>query len=112
VKKLIPIFLLLAGESLAIYSEVIAAKNINNFSNTFWKMSGLMAVAGLLLIGGYMLGMKYLQNIWVVGAISIASIVVVEPLITYFIFQELPSRGALIGLILGVLAILSALFIK
>jgi hypothetical protein len=111
-KKIIPIILLLAGESLAIYSEVIGAKNINNFQSTFWKMFGLMAVAGLFLIAGYMFGMKYLNNIWVVGAVSIASIVVVEPLITYLIFHELPSRGALIGLVLGVLAIFSALFIK
>jgi len=111
-KKLIPIFLLLTGESIAIYSEVIAAKNINNFVQTFWKMFGIMAIAGLFLIGGYMLGMKYLQNIWVVSAISIATIVIVEPLVTYVIFHELPSRGALIGLILATLAILSALFIK
>ncbi len=111
-RKMVPILLLLAGESVAIYSEVIAAKNVNNFFSTFWKMFGLMATAGLFLIGGYMLGMKYLENIWVVGAISIASIVVAEPLITYIIFQELPSRGALMGLIFGVLGILSALFIK
>lgn len=111
-KKIIPILLLFTGESLAIYSEIIAAKNINSFASTFWKMLGLILLAGPILIAGYMLGMKYLQNVWVVGAISIASIVVVEPLITYFIFRELPSRGALIGLILGVIAICSALFIK
>ncbi|MES2315803.1 MAG: hypothetical protein V4486_03680 [Patescibacteria group bacterium] len=111
-KRILPILLILIGESVAIYSEIIAAKNINTFLSTFWKMFGLMAVAGFFLIAGYMLGMKYLQNIWVVGAISIASIVVVEPLITYIIFQQLPGRGALIGLFLGVLAILSALFIK
>ena len=111
-KKIIPILLLFTGESLAIYSEIIAAKNVNNFFNTFWKMFGVMAIAGLFLIVSYMLGMKYLQNIWVIGAISIASIVVVEPLITYLIFHELPSKGALIGLVLGILAILSALFVK
>jgi len=111
-KKLIPLLLIFIGESLAIYSEVIGAKNINNFSTTFWKMFGLMTCAGLFLVAGYMFGMKYLQNIWVISAISIASIVVMEPLITYVIFKELPSKGALLGLILGVLAILSALFIK
>src|SRR5579859_5170058 len=111
-KKVIPILLLFFGESLAIYSEIIAARNINNFFSTFWKMCGLMFLAVIFLIASYMLGMKYLQNIWVIGAISIASIVIVEPLLTYLVFHELPSRGALIGLILGVLAILSALFIK
>ena len=111
-QKLIPIIFLFLGESLAIYSEVIAAKNINNFSATFWKMSGVMALAGLLLIAGYMFGLKYLNNIWIVGVVSIASIIIMEPLITYLLFHELPSRGAFIGLILGILGLLSALFVK
>jgi hypothetical protein len=111
-QRIIPLLLILAGESLAIYSEVIAARNINNFYNTFWRMAGVMALAGLLLIGGYMLGMKYLQNIWVVGAVSIASIVIAEPIITYYIFRELPNKGAVIGFILGIAAILCALFVK
>lgn len=111
-EKIIPILFIFVGESLAIYAEVIAAKGINTFFNSFWKMSVLMFVAGVFLIAGYMFGVKYLHNIWIVGAISIASIVIVEPLVTYLIFEELPSRGPLIGLILGVLAIISALFIK
>jgi hypothetical protein len=111
-KKVIPLVLIFVGESLAIYSEVFGAKNIENFGKIFWKMSLVMAIAGALLVGGYMLGFKYIKNIWIVGAVSIASIVIMEPLITYFFFQEFPSRGALIGLILGILGLLSALFIK
>ena len=111
-QKLIPIILLFLGESLAIYSEIIAAKNIHTFPATFWKMSGVMACAGLLLIAGYMFGIKYLNNIWIVGVISIASIIIMEPLITYLLFHELPSSGALMGLIFGILGLLSALFIK
>lgn len=111
-EKIIPIFFIFIGESLAIYAEIIAAKGISTFFDSFWKMTGLMFIAGVFLIAGYMFGMKYLQNIWIVGAISIASIVVVEPLVTYLIFEELPTRGPMIGLILGVLAIISALFIK
>jgi hypothetical protein len=111
-QKIIPLLLLFLGESLAIYSEVIAAKNIHTFTGTFLKMSGVMALAGLLLISGYMLGIKYLSNIWIVGVVSITSIIVMEPLITYLLFHELPSKGALIGLILGILGLFSALFIK
>ncbi len=111
-ERIIPFLFLFLGESLAIYSEVIAAKNIDTFSSTFWKMSGLMALAGLLLIAGYMLGLKYFNNIWIVGVISIASIIIMEPLVTYFLFHELPSKGALIGLVLGIVGLLSALFIK
>lgn len=111
-KKIIPLILLFLGESLAIYSEVIAAKNLTSFWSTFWKMSLITTIAGIFLIAGYMLGIKYLQDIWVVSAVSIASIVVMEPIITYLVFHDLPSKGALLGLILGILAILSALFIK
>jgi ABC-type cobalamin transport system permease subunit len=111
-QKIIPIVLIFLGESLAIYSEVIAAKYFQNFSSTFWKMSGVMAVAGVFLIAGYMLGVKYLQNIWIVGAVSITSIIIVEPIITYAVFHEIPSRGALIGLILGFIGMISALIIK
>lgn len=111
-QKIIPIILLFVGESLAIYSEIIAAKNINTFNSTFLKMSGVMALAGLLLIGGYMLGLKYWQDIWIVSVVSIASIIIMEPVITYSLFHTLPAKGALIGLIFGILGLLSILFIK
>jgi hypothetical protein len=111
-KNLVPILAILVGESLAIYSEIIAAKNVDTFLSTFWKMIGLNAIAGVFLITGYMLGIKYLQNIWVVGAISIASIVIAEPFVAYLIFHELPTKGPIIGFALGILAILAALFIK
>ena len=70
-----------------------------------------MALAGLLLIAGYMFGLKYIQNIWVIGAVSIASIIIMEPIITYLLFREIPSRGALLGFVFGILGLLSALLI-
>ena len=60
-KKFIPILFIFIGESLAIYSEVIAAKNVNNFLPTFLKMSIIMILAGIFLILGYMIGIKYFQ---------------------------------------------------
>ena len=104
--------LLFFGESLAIYAEVIAAKNISSFGSTLLKMSSVMILAGISLVAGYMLGVKYFQNIWIISAVSIASIIIMEPFITFLIFQEIPSRGALIGLILGIAGLLSALFIR
>lgn len=111
-RKIIPILFIIFGEALAIYSEVIAAKNVNNFLPTFLKMSSIMMIAGIFLILGYMLGIKYFDDIWIIGVISITSIIIAEPIITYLIFSELPSKGAIIGLILGVLGLLAALFIK
>jgi hypothetical protein len=82
-QKIVPLLFLFVGESLAIWSEIIAAKNIDTFTSTFWKMSGVMALAGLLLVAGYMFGVKYWHNIWIVGAVSIASIIIMEPIITF-----------------------------
>ncbi len=110
--KIFPLILLFVGESLAIYAEVIAARNISNFSNTFWRAAILVTVGGLLLVLGYMLGIKQWQNIWIVGVVSITSIVIMEPIITYGVFQEIPTRGVLIGFILGILGLLSVVFIK
>lgn len=108
--KIIPFALVFLGEALAIYSEIGIAKTLN--APTFIKMSLVMIISGFCLMGGYALGVKYLNNIWVVGAISFASIIITEPLISYAIFRTLPSKGALIGLVFGVLGILSALYIK
>lgn len=110
--QLVPLLLIFFGESLAIYAEIVAAKHIQTFNTTLVEMSIVMAVAGVMLVAGYMFGVKYLQNIWVVGAVSIASIIIMEPLITYTLFRELPTKGALIGLMLGFCGLLSALFIK
>lgn len=111
-QKAVPIILIFLGESIAIWSEIAATKNPGAFSVTFWKMSGVMTLAGLLLIAGYMLGLKYLENIWIVSAVSIASIIIMEPIITYAFFREWPESGALIGFAFGILGLLSALFIK
>ena len=111
-KKILPIISLFLGESLSIYAEVAGAKSLSAFNATFWKTSGIMAIAGLFLVAGYMFGLRYLQNIWIVGAVSVASIIIMEPLITYLVFHELPARGAVIGLAFGICGLLSALFIK
>lgn len=71
-----------------------------------------MIFAGALLVAGYMFGIKYFHDIWVVAVISVTSIVIVEPIIIYFLFNETPKSGAFVGMILGILGLLSALFIK
>jgi hypothetical protein len=58
-----------------------------------------------------MVGYAHLKNIWIVMAVSVGSIVVVEPLLAYMMFEHLPTTGAVIGLVLGVVGILAALFL-
>ncbi len=103
--KLLAIALLLVGEAFSVYAEMIAAKEHalanQSFQTIFIKAFCQMAIAGALLIAGYMLGYRSFRNIWMVSALSITSILLMEPLIGYLVFLQIPTRGALIGLILG-----------
>lgn len=105
--RLLSIFLLLGGEAFSVYAEMIAAKghSLNNesFLAIFWRAFLQIAVAGALLIAGYMYGYRSFKNIWIVSALSITSILIMEPLIGFIVFQQLPTRGAVLGLIFGAL---------
>jgi hypothetical protein len=113
-QKLVAVILLFFGEALAIYAELYAAnKNISGFDKgLFVKMTLLMAVAGAALIAGYMFGYKSFSNVWIVIALSVGAIVIIEPVIAYLLFRELPTRGAVIGMVLGVAGILSSVLVK
>lgn len=113
-QKFFSIVLLFLGEALAIYAELNAArKNVGVFDKAlFAKMFLLMALAGAALIAGYMTGYKSFSNVWLVIALSIGAIVIIEPAIAYFLFRQLPTKGALIGMVLGVAGILCSSFIK
>jgi hypothetical protein len=107
--KILSAALLVLGEGLAIYAEVIAAHTFkdNLFLPVFLKMALVMTLAGGFLIAGYMLGFKSFKDIWVVSVISIIAIIFMEPIINYSIFRELPTTGTTVGLIFGLLGLLS-----
>jgi hypothetical protein len=113
--KLFPVVVIFAGETLAILSEIIGAKsfglNNNAFFKTFIQVIPIMLLGSVLLVAGYMLGLKNFKNIWAVSAISITSILIAEPIINFTITHQSPTRGAFIGLILGVLGFVAALFL-
>ena len=111
--KIVSILLLFFGESLAIYAEVVSAREFQNnlFGQVFLKMFLIMTLAGGFLIAGYMLGFKSFKDIWVVSVISVVSIIFMEPVINYMIFQELPTTGTAVGLTLGILGLLSMMLL-
>ena len=90
-----------------VYAEMIAARTHSLEQNSFWtifiKATGIMIIASTLLIAGYMHGFRGFKNIWIVSALSITLILIMEPLIGYLVFQQLPTRGAIYGLVLGAL---------
>lgn len=111
--KWLAIACLIGGEALSVYSEMIAARSHTLGSDSFWlifaKSFAMIIVAGALLVIGYMVGFKSIKNIWIVSVLSVTSILIVEPTLAYAIFREMPTRGALIGLIFGALGFISTL---
>ncbi len=113
--KLLAIFLIFIGEAVAIYAEIISAKYFSTnpaFLQMFLRGFIIIIFGASLLICGYALGFSAFKNIWIVTAVSITSILIVEPIINYAIFRQLPTAGALIGLILGGVGFIFALFYK
>jgi len=112
--KILVVALLVAGESLSIYAEMIGARNNQIASQPilriFLLMFLLIAIAGGFLIAGYMLGFNAFKNIWIVSAVSITSILIVEPILAWTIFQQLPTTGAVVGLVLGVVGLIASLY--
>jgi uncharacterized membrane protein len=103
-KLLIPLLLLVLGEAIFVYCEMMIAKGSN-----ILLMFIISLIAGSIVIAGYYYGYKYGQNIWIVTATSIGSILVTEPIISWSLFHEIPTRGATLGLIFGVIGLMSTL---
>jgi hypothetical protein len=103
------------GESLVVYAEVLGAKLHGMLGYSFqasilWSL--IPGVLGtILLIVGYALGLKLFQNIWVVSALSVGTLLVIEPALNYFFVGQAPGLGSGIGFIFGVLGLLAVTFL-
>lgn len=108
------IILIILGESLAIYLEITAAKENSlrpgAFLKIFSKLFLIMIVASGFIMAGYMLGFATFKNIWIVSVVSITSILIVEPAVNFLIMKQFPTKGAIIGFILGVIGFVTAIF--
>ncbi len=106
--------LMVLGEFCAIYSEVVVAR-LAHAGDT--GSSGLlvpvliMCLGGLCLLAAYWLGYMAVGDIWIVTVVSVTSLLLLEPLVIWALFQQMPGRGALIGFCLGALGMLSAVFL-
>ena len=112
--KLLVIVVLFLAEGLSIYFEIKGARLLSSGSSSFlkifWKFIPILTLTGALLLIGYMLGIKAFSNIWIVSVISITSILILEPTLAYAIFRQSPTKGALIGLIFGIIGFAFTLF--
>jgi hypothetical protein len=112
--KILVLILLFAGEALSIYAEMVGARSNHiasqPFLQIFLKMFLLITLAGGFLIAGYMLGFGAFKNIWIVSVASITSILIVEPILAWTIFHQVPTIGAIIGFVLGVIGLFLSIF--
>lgn len=86
------------------------AMSAQPFLQIFIKFFIFIVVASGLLVAGYMLGFRVFKNIWIVSVISITCILIMEPILAWTIFHQTPTKGAIIGLVLGAMGFVSALF--
>ncbi|WP_407120939.1 hypothetical protein [Bradyrhizobium sp. STM 3561] len=102
------------GEALSICAELIASRQFGKTGGDLtilWPMFLLVCLGGILLVFGYALGYMHLQNIWIIVAISVGAILIVEPMLTFLLFRDVPTAGSLIGLVLGGFGVLAAIFL-
>ena len=104
--------LLFIGEIVTIYAELYAAKLPASGAIPLAgliKPSVLISFAGVCLIFAYWMGYHVVGNIWVVTIASITSILILEPIVVFAMFKEIPSRGAIIGFVLGTMGFIAAI---
>lgn len=112
--KFIAVLAIFVGEAFSIIAELVASKRFaeaGSHLSSLLPMFLLITLGGALLVGGYVLGYAHLKNIWIIVAISVGSILVVEPILTFLLFHEVPTTGSIIGLIFGALGTLAAIFL-
>lgn len=105
------ILMIMAGEFLAIYCEIVSVKNCDNIQMVWWMFLWI-TVAGIPLILGYIFSFKGCHNIWMVSIISIVSILIAEPIVTWTVFKELPTLGPVLGFAFGIIGFLCVIFVK
>jgi hypothetical protein len=109
--KLLILILIFLGELIGVYLEIALASKFKvngSFSDILrflFLLSPIFIICFSILLIGYIYGYRSFNKIWVVTIVSWSSILVVETLLNYFIFYELPRGKTLIGGILAIAAI-------
>ncbi len=114
--KQLPLIALVLGEILIIIAELSGAR-IKEHSvsvsteNWIWLII-VGIISSVLLIYGYVEGTHNYGNIWFVMAVSICSILVIEPVLALILFRHTITLGTGIGLSLGFVGLIITLIMK
>jgi drug/metabolite transporter (DMT)-like permease len=102
---------IIAGEAIMIAQQMIIAKAGKEHSlqtPALWLLIFWSIIGVLLVLGGYYFGYLAFKNIWIVGVISVGSVLIAEVLLAVTLFGETPTLGAWIGLGFGLAGILAS----
>ena len=102
-RELIGCVLIMCGEAIAIFSQAYISRFGISWS-TLWAACLGIFVAGVMLLAGYRITYTAVKSIWTVSIFSLSSIAVLEPMIMWFMFKEVPSWRHVVGFILGITA--------
>jgi len=105
-------FLLIAlGEGFSIYAEASAVKRHLDPNHVRWCIF-VITLGGLMLVPGYIVLYRAFGDIWQVSVVSIVLILVLEPVIVWSLFREMPSLGSIIGFVCGSVGFAFTVFMK
>jgi hypothetical protein len=103
--KVVAVALMLVGEAMCIYAEMLVAK-----TSTIWLPFFWITLAGVPLLGAYYLGYKaFGSNMWPVMVMSMAAVLLSEPALIWAMFKTVPSKQTLIGMALGAAGFITVL---
>ncbi|MDD2657454.1 MAG: hypothetical protein PHD04_02195 [Candidatus Pacebacteria bacterium] len=102
--------LLVVGEGINILAEMFSAKlpsvsSLLELKNLF--LFGMVIIGCSFLLFGYAVGYQASKSIWTVTVASVVAILLVEPLLAYYFFHQLPEKGALVGIVLGAIGFIA-----
>ncbi len=95
-----------------ILAEMLAAKlpaAASLFETKNLYLFAMIFVGCALLLFGYAIGYNTTKNIWVVTAVAISALLIIEPTLAYILFHQLPEKGALLGFLLGAVGLIVTL---
>jgi hypothetical protein len=109
----VSLLLIVLGEVAIIYAEISGAYLIAQRDGVLsWQHVMLLVVClcgSALLYAGYVSATAVFRDIWVVSAISASTVLLVEPGVAHVLFQELPAKGALVGILCGMAGLIVTL---
>ncbi len=91
---------------------MFVAKNAVGSSSkmlTFTLAILIVLIGGALFLGSVYFGMHIFKNIWIIAVMSVAAIVIMEPILAWFFFKQLPTLKIAIGFIFGAIGLIITL---